>query len=280
MPIGTTSSWLPSVGTDWTLAGVASTRASATSAAAVIWAVMNPDSRPGCRARNAGNPDDRSGFTTRSMRRSARPARVASTMPRTSSARAIGCPWKLPPDSTSAPNTSGLSVAALSSVVTSPSAKPIPSPTAPRICGVHRREYASCTRGSLSRCDSRIALSASSRASRAADRRCAGCGRASWMRASNGTGVPRTASRLIAAAACAVRHNTQASCTRSAPSPVCACVPLTKANPSFASSVIGARPAPRTRAPSSPSPIIARARCDRGARSPEAPTLPCEGTVG
>src|SRR5260221_4756142 len=56
IPIGTTSSWFPSVGTDCTLAGVASTRLSATSAAAAICAVMNPDSRPGSCARKAGSP--------------------------------------------------------------------------------------------------------------------------------------------------------------------------------------------------------------------------------
>ena len=92
MPIGTMSSWFPSVGTDWTLAGVASTRHSATSAAAAICGVMNPDSTPGSRARNGGSPDDKSGLTMRSMRRSARPASVASAMPITSSARAMGCP--------------------------------------------------------------------------------------------------------------------------------------------------------------------------------------------
>src|SRR5437667_406020 len=100
------------------------------------------------------------------------------------------------------------------------------------------------------------------------------------MRASKGAGVPRTASRLIAAAACAVRHSPHASWTSSAASPVCACVPFTNASPSFASRVIAARPAARSRPPSSPSPIIASARCDSGARSPDAPTLPCDGTVG
>ena len=92
IPIGTTSSWLPSVGTDWTLAGVASTRESATSAAEAICAVMKPESRPGSLARKAGSPEERSGFTTRSSRRSASPARVASTIPSTSNASAIGCP--------------------------------------------------------------------------------------------------------------------------------------------------------------------------------------------
>ena len=92
IPIGTTSSWFPSVGTDWTLAGVASTRHSATSAAAAICGVMNPDSTPGFRARKGGSPEDRSGLTMRSIRRSASPASVASAMPIRSSARAIGCP--------------------------------------------------------------------------------------------------------------------------------------------------------------------------------------------
>src|SRR5438034_2052256 len=58
----------------------------------------------------------------------------------TSSASAMGCPWKLPPESTSSPNTSGLSVAALSSVATSRSANANASPTAPRTCGVQRSE--------------------------------------------------------------------------------------------------------------------------------------------
>src|SRR5213594_4020080 len=87
IPIGTTSSWLPSVGTDWTLAGVARTRQSATRAAAAICTVMNPDSSPGSRARKAGSPDDRSGFTTRSMRRSANPASVVMAIPITSRER-------------------------------------------------------------------------------------------------------------------------------------------------------------------------------------------------
>ena len=66
----------------------------------------------------------------------------------------------------------------------------------------------------------------------------------------------------------------------SAAKPVCACVPLTNASPSFASSPIGSRPCARTALPSSPSPIIASARCASGARSPDAPTLPCDGTRG
>ena len=66
----------------------------------------------------------------------------------------------------------------------------------------------------------------------------------------------------------------------SAATPVCACVPFTKASPSFASSAIGCRPRACTAPPSSPSPIIASAKWASGARSPDAPTLPCEGTRG
>ncbi len=153
---------------------------------------------------------------------------------------------------------------------------------------MQRSEYASCTRGSPSRCDSRISLASSSPRNSAAERSWKGCGRAAWMRASKGSGVPRTASRLIAAAAWAVRHKTQASCTSSAASPACACVPFTNASPSFASSSIGSSPAARSAAPASPppcsppssSPTSASARWARGARSPDAPTLPCEGTRG
>ena len=100
------------------------------------------------------------------------------------------------------------------------------------------------------------------------------------MRASNGSGVPRTASRLIAAAACAACHSIQASLTKSAAKPVWACVPFTKASPSFASSVTGFNPCAVSVRPSSPSPIIARARWESGARSPDAPTLPWDGTRG
>src|SRR2546429_4699618 len=64
IPMGTTSSWFPSVGTDCTLAGVARIRQSATSAAAAIWGVKKPEFLPRPPAMKAGIPEDRSGFMT------------------------------------------------------------------------------------------------------------------------------------------------------------------------------------------------------------------------
>ena len=86
MPIGTKSSWLASVGMDPMLAGIASVRDSATRDAAVIWTIMKPDERPGSRVRKAGSPWDRSGFTSRSTRRSAIACSVVSVMASRSSA--------------------------------------------------------------------------------------------------------------------------------------------------------------------------------------------------
>ena len=118
MPIGTKSSWFASVGIEPMLAGIARVRDSATSEAAEIWTIMNPDESPGSAVRKAGSPWDRSGFTSRSTRRSAMAWSVVSAVARKSSACATGWPWKLPPEMTSPSwNTSGLSVDALSSTV-------------------------------------------------------------------------------------------------------------------------------------------------------------------
>ncbi|MNT04139.1 hypothetical protein D3C72_1387050 [compost metagenome] len=66
-------------------------------------------------------------------------------------------------------------------------------------------------------------------------------------------------------------------------------MPLSRARPSFAPSSTGCRPARasastagRRSSPTkaSPTPIITLARCESGARSPEAPTEPCAGTTG
>ena len=81
----------------------------------------------------------------------------------------------------------------------------------------------------------------------------------------------------------------RASKTARAAIPVMACVPLISATPSLAANKAGDNPAPAsasrlgTGAPvtvTSPSPINARARCARGARSPLAPTEPCDGMIG
>ena len=94
---------------------------------------------------------------------------------------------------------------------------------------------------------------------------------------------------LIAATTLAVRARRSASSTASAPTAVIIWVPLSSARPSLACSSRGSRPAASralaagTRRPSystSPRPIRGSARWASGARSPDAPTLPCSGTTG
>src|SRR4030042_2411146 len=60
---------------------------------------------------------------------------------------ATGCPWKLPPDTTvpSSGKKSGLSVAELISTPTTSFAHQMACRLAPMTCGMHLREYASCT---------------------------------------------------------------------------------------------------------------------------------------
>ena len=104
------------------------------------------------------------------------------------------------------------------------------------------------------------------------------------MRGSSGAGVPRSASRLMAAAPTAVRQSTLASWTRSASNALCAWVPLMNARPSFGASTNGFRPAassdcragtgldPQSTAPS---PISAKRDIDSTARDRRwRPTLP------
>ena len=107
------------------------------------------------------------------------------------------------------------------------------------------------------------------------------------MRGSNGPSLPRVASTVsapITSADSSTGSNVISACSASA---VDVCVPLISARPSLACSVSGAMPAfssaasAGTRAPStsiSPSPISASVMCDSGARSPDAPTEPCDGT--
>ncbi len=101
--------------------------------------------------------------------------------------------------------------------------------------------------------------------------------------------MPRSASTLIAAATLAVRVSRSASASRSAPIPLMSWVPFRSARPSFASSTSGSSPTSR-RATSAgsgwpasstrPRPMSGRARWASGARSPDAPTEPCSGTMG
>ena len=83
-------------------------------------AIMNPELSPPSVVRNAGSPSLRFGLTRRSTRRSEMLASSATAIASASSANASGWPWKLPAETSipSSTSTSGLSVAAFSSVPT------------------------------------------------------------------------------------------------------------------------------------------------------------------
>ena len=110
------------------------------------------------------------------------------------------------------------------------------------------------------------------------------------MRSSKATLVPWRASHAMAPITSAVSTSVSAASSARVPMASMACVPLISDTASLASSARGlicARfnaSALAMRAPfsskHSPSPIRASARCASGARSPLAPTLPCDGTIG
>jgi hypothetical protein len=106
------------------------------------------------------------------------------------------------------------------------------------------------------------------------------------MRGSKATTVPFAPSRDAAPAMSATLQRASARTRARHPRAPMAWVPLMRQSPSFAARVRGSRPAARRAGPlgwrapptnTSPSPIIARAMWARGARSPEAPTLPLAG---
>ena len=70
-------------------AGWQATLFSATSAAAVTWAIMKPEFRPASGARNGGNPEN-AVLVSFSIRRSLMEASSASAMARKSAANAMG----------------------------------------------------------------------------------------------------------------------------------------------------------------------------------------------
>ena len=157
---------------------------------------------------------------------------------------------------------------------------------APAACSAGSRRPAPCrSRGATRGC----ALPASRRAQVARARRaCPGCGRAAWMRGSKATSVPLSASSGERAGDVGgAREPPGLGAARGPPTAVMSCVPLMRARPSFASSTTGARPgraqrlgrahAAARRRRQSPSPMSASARCASGARSPQAPTEPCDG---
>ena len=163
------------------------------------------------------------------------------------------------------------------------------SRTAPCTWGTQRSEYGSWTLWAEPWCACWRPDPRSRWRSSAATSICPGCGRASWYGAAKATSVPSSASTDIAAATEAVRASRSASAAIRAPSALISWVPLSSARPSLGSSVRGSRPAsrsavadgdPRPSTSTSPRPINGSARCASGARSPDAPTLPCSGTTG
>ena len=156
-------------------------------------------------------------------------------------------------------------------------------------CGWQRMQYGSWTRGSSTRCDSRMALPAISARSAAAVSICPRCRRSLWMRASNGASEPRAASVASAPVISAARSRRSAANSPASALAVENCVPLRSASPSLGPSSIGASPAAASAASAgcrpegantSPTPIIAAVMCASGARSPEAPAEPWHGTTG
>ena len=108
---------------------------------------------------------------------------------------------------------------------------------------MQRKLYASCTRAGVVRRSASTSLPASSARRRAATVPCPVCGRAACMRWSKATGVPSSASSVIAPATSARPASRVARQSASAPTAVSACVPLSSARPSFASRRTGSMPA-------------------------------------
>ncbi len=134
-----------------------------------------------------------------------------------------------------------------------------------------------------------IALPSSRSRSAAAARICPGWPRSSLMRASNGLTLPFKASTDNAPAAIAAANTRSPVKSASRATAVDICVPLISANPSLGPSRSGSQPSFSSAGPAGmiwpatsmlPWPISAAIKWARGARSPEAPTLPCDGMIG
>eukprot|EP01139_Manchomonas_bermudensis_P020203 Amastigsp_a678124_15.p3 type:complete len:183 gc:universal Amastigsp_a678124_15:1016-1564(+) len=114
------------------------------------------------------------------------------------------------------------------------------------------------------------------------------CGRASPIRLSNAVVTPRSASIDTAATTEPWKTRRLARTYASHARHVMNCAPLMRASPSLALSSIGSSPCAASTAAAgsyahevgfhiSPSPMRPKARCERGARSPDAPTVPLSG---
>ena len=118
---------------------------------------------------------------------------------------------------------------------------------------------------------------------------CPACPRTSCTRASNGASEPFAASIDIAPTTVAEANKRSAKNKPCKVKAVDTCVPLISAKPSLACNTTGVMPALRkavcasTNSPltnTCPSPINASVMCDKGARSPDAPTEPLAGMFG
>ena len=252
---------------------------------------MNPEFSPPSSVRNGGRPSLMVGLTIRSIRRSAMPASSARAIVAVSSAMATGSPWKLPLDSTSpaSANTSGLSVAAFTSIETTRA-------------DVVQRVPAGAVH--LRRAAQRVGvLHAAAPAVRFVDLGVVQQ-RVHVRRRGNLPGMrtqrldlgrerrARSAHRLDRLRRSQVGDLAPAARPGPAParrSPVMNWVPLISASPSLAPSTSGSSPtrrsasAPGSSSPptsASPSPTSGSARCASGARSPLAPSEPRDGTRG
>ena len=138
-------------------------------------------------------------------------------------------------------------------------------------------------------CEARISLPSHSRRSTRATATWPGCGLSAFRRGSENTSVARKASHERAPITTAALRLRRALIMPASAWAAETCVPLIRSRPSLGPSSTGSRPAcesacspdsvrPRYRA--SPRPTRTSAMCASGARSPEAPTEPCEGTTG
>ena len=241
--------------------GWASTLFSDASAAAVYWTIISPLFRPGSgrqeRRQAAVEPRRRA---SSAVRRSEIEPSSASASFAKSSASAIGSPWKLPPRDHQAAagrervgrrrtpprgNTSGLSVAELSSMSRTRRRWSSASRTAPWTWGTQRSEY-----GSWTLCADAVVRPLEARAAQ----QVAQLGR----RPRSGPGAAgragtarRTRPRCPSSASTRHRRRDRRRARRagrrrrasSAPSALISWVPLSSARPSLGSSVSGSRPA-------------------------------------
>src|SRR5438552_2281114 len=151
---------------------------------------------------------------------------------------------------------------------------------------MQRTEYGSWTRGSPIRCEATVGLPAISERRFAATACCPGCGLVACRSGSQARSVARSASADMAPMTSAVVASTSASWSARQPIAVITCVPCINEPPSFGASSVGLSPAafsaaaPLARSSVSPSPMSTSAACASGARSPDAPTLPCFGMTG